>query len=118
MSTASKFDTNYIFLTFVTRYLPAGMVGLVLAMILGATMSSIASEMNALATVSIIDIYVEYKAGQSANPGRLGAGRNVGRAPHRARFANDSQGAAHAGGTGGRGPAGVRAGRLLRGPGC
>ena len=50
-------DTNYIFLTFVTTYLPAGLVGLVLAMILGATMSSIASEMNALATVSVIDIY-------------------------------------------------------------
>ncbi len=50
-------DTNYIFLTFVTKYLPAGVVGLVLAMILGATMSSIASEMNALATVSVIDVY-------------------------------------------------------------
>jgi SSS family solute:Na+ symporter len=50
-------DTNYIFLTFVTHYLPAGLVGLVLAMILGATMSSISSEMNALATVSVIDVY-------------------------------------------------------------
>ncbi len=50
-------DTNYIFLTFVTRYMPAGMVGLVLAVILGATMSSISSEMNSLATVSVIDIY-------------------------------------------------------------
>jgi SSS family solute:Na+ symporter len=50
-------DTNYIFLTFVTRYLPAGLVGLVLAVILGATMSSISSEMNALAAVSVIDIY-------------------------------------------------------------
>jgi Na+/proline symporter len=50
-------DTNYIFLTFVTRYLPAGIVGLVIAVILGATMSSISSEMNSLATVSVIDIY-------------------------------------------------------------
>jgi SSS family solute:Na+ symporter len=33
------------------------MVGLLLAMILGATMSSISSEMNALATESVIDIY-------------------------------------------------------------
>ena len=60
-------DTNYIFLTFVTSYLPAGLVGLVLAMILGATMSSIASEMNALATVSVIDIYKRHaqpKAGE------------------------------------------------------
>jgi Na+/proline symporter len=50
-------DTNYIFLTFVTRHLPEGMVGLTLAMILGATLSSIGSEMNSLATVSVIDIY-------------------------------------------------------------
>jgi SSS family solute:Na+ symporter len=49
--------TNYIFLTFITRYLPPGMVGLVLAMILGATTLSTASDMNAVATVSIIDIY-------------------------------------------------------------
>jgi SSS family transporter len=50
-------DTNYIFLTFVTRYLPPGLVGLVLAVILGATTASISSEMNALATVSVIDLY-------------------------------------------------------------
>jgi Na+/proline symporter len=50
-------DTNYIFLTFVTRHLPAGLVGLVLAVIFGATMSAISSEMNSLATVSMVDIY-------------------------------------------------------------
>ena len=50
-------DTNYIFLTFVTRSLPKGVVGLVLAVILGATLSSISSEMNALSTVSLVNIY-------------------------------------------------------------
>jgi SSS family transporter len=50
-------DTNYIFLTFVTEHLPAGLVGLVLAVILGATMASISGEMNSLATVSMVDIY-------------------------------------------------------------
>jgi SSS family transporter len=50
-------DTNYIFLTFVTRYLPAGLAGLVLAVIFGATMSAISAEMSALATVSMVDIY-------------------------------------------------------------
>jgi Na+/proline symporter len=50
-------DTNYIFLTFVTQHLPAGLVGLVLAVIFGATMSSISGEMNSLATVSMVDIY-------------------------------------------------------------
>jgi SSS family transporter len=50
-------DANYIFLSFVTRYMPAGIVGLILAAILGAAMSSIAGEINSLATVSVIDIY-------------------------------------------------------------
>ena len=50
-------DTNYIFLMFVTRHLPAGLVGLLMAVILGATMASISGEMNSLATVSVIDIY-------------------------------------------------------------
>jgi Na+/proline symporter len=50
-------DTNYIFLTFVTRYLPAGIVGLIIATIIGAAMSSVSSEINSLATVTVIDIY-------------------------------------------------------------
>ena len=50
-------DTNYIFLTFVMRYLPAGVVGLVLAVIFTAAMSSISGEINSLATVTVIDIY-------------------------------------------------------------
>jgi Na+/proline symporter len=58
-------DTNYIFLTFVTRHLPAGVVGLVVAMILGAAMSSFASEMSALGAVSVINLYDRY-AGRAA----------------------------------------------------
>ncbi len=50
-------DTNYIFLGFVTRYMPTGVVGLVLAAILAAAMSSTSAEINSLATVSVIDIY-------------------------------------------------------------
>jgi Na+/proline symporter len=50
-------DTNYIFLSFVTRYLPAGIVGLIMATIMGAAMSSVSSEINSLATVTVIDIY-------------------------------------------------------------
>jgi len=50
-------DTNYIFLTFVMRYLPTGIVGLVLAVIFTAAMSSSAGEINSLATVTVIDIY-------------------------------------------------------------
>jgi len=50
-------DTNYIFLTFVLRFLPAGVVGLVMAAIFCASMSSTASGLNSLASSSVIDIY-------------------------------------------------------------
>jgi Na+/proline symporter len=50
-------DTNYIFLSFVTRYLPAGVVGIIMAAIFAAAMSTISAEINSLATVSVIDIY-------------------------------------------------------------
>ena len=50
-------DTNYIFLNFVVHYLPVGLIGLVLAAILSASMSSTAAELNALASTTVIDIY-------------------------------------------------------------
>ena len=50
-------DTNFIFLTFVTEHLPAGIVGLVLAVIFGATMSAISAEMSALSAVTVVDVY-------------------------------------------------------------
>src|SRR5262249_55582926 len=50
-------DTNYIFLSYVTKYLPAGIVGLVIAVIFAAAMSTISGEINSLATVTVIDIY-------------------------------------------------------------
>ena len=50
-------DTNYIFLSFVTHYLPAGVVGLVIGVIFSAAMSAISGEINSLATVTVIDIY-------------------------------------------------------------
>ena len=53
-------DTNYIFLSFVTRYLPMGIVGLVIAVIFAATMSASSGEINSLATVSVVDLYQRY----------------------------------------------------------
>ena len=50
-------DTNYIFLTFVTRYLPAGLVGLILAAVFAAAMSASSGELNSLATATVIDLY-------------------------------------------------------------
>jgi SSS family transporter len=55
--TGAPNDTNFIFLTFVTTYLPAGVVGLVMASIFAAAMSTISAEVNSLATVTVIDIY-------------------------------------------------------------
>jgi SSS family transporter len=50
-------DTNYVFLHFVIHYLPAGIVGLIMAAILAAAMSTISGEINSLATVTVVDIY-------------------------------------------------------------
>lgn len=50
-------DTNYIFLSFVTQYLPRGLIGLLVAIILLASMGSTASALNSLASTSVVDIY-------------------------------------------------------------
>jgi Na+/proline symporter len=59
-------DVNYVFPTFVTRTMPVGLVGLVIAAIFAAAMSSIAAELNSLATSTVIDIYRRHlKPGQT-----------------------------------------------------
>lgn len=50
-------DTNYIFITYIVNYLPIGLIGLLLAAILAASMSSTSAELNSLASTSLIDIY-------------------------------------------------------------
>ncbi len=50
-------DVNYVFPTFVTTYLPIGLVGLIIAAIFAASMSTVAAELNSLATATIIDFY-------------------------------------------------------------
>ena len=50
-------DVNYVFPTFVTEQLHIGLVGLLIAAIFAAAMSSISSELNALSTSTIIDFY-------------------------------------------------------------
>ena len=50
-------DEDYIFIYYVLNYLPIGMVGLLIAVIFSAAMSSSASELNALATTTVVDIY-------------------------------------------------------------
>jgi SSS family solute:Na+ symporter len=50
-------DRDYIFLNFVLNNLPHGIIGLLLAVMFSAAMSSMASELNALASTSCVDIY-------------------------------------------------------------
>jgi solute:Na+ symporter, SSS family len=50
-------DVNYVFPTFITTRMPIGLVGLMIAAIFAAAMSSIAAELNSLATASVIDLY-------------------------------------------------------------
>ncbi|MBL8181543.1 MAG: sodium:solute symporter [Blastocatellia bacterium] len=50
-------DVNYVFPTFVLQNMPMGVIGLLIAAIFAAAMSSIAAELNALATATTIDFY-------------------------------------------------------------
>lgn len=50
-------DNNYIFLSFVTRYLPQGLIGLLIAIIFLASMGSTASALNSLTSTTVVDIY-------------------------------------------------------------
>jgi Na+/proline symporter len=57
---ASFNDVNYVFPSFVINNMPIGLVGLIIAAILAAAMSSVAAELNALATASTMDFYKRY----------------------------------------------------------
>ncbi|MGQ7944261.1 sodium:solute symporter [Flavobacterium sp. WC2509] len=50
-------DKDYVFFYFILNYLPKGLIGLLLAVIFSAAMSSTASGLNALASTTAIDIY-------------------------------------------------------------
>ncbi len=50
-------DKDYVFISFILAHMPTGLIGLLLAVIFCAAMSSTASELNALATTTTVDIY-------------------------------------------------------------
>lgn len=56
-------DKDYVFIHFILNNLPQGLVGLLLAVILSAAMSSTASELNALGTITALDLYKRNKKG-------------------------------------------------------
>jgi SSS family solute:Na+ symporter len=56
-SSSETNDKDYVFFHFILNYLPKGLIGLLLAVIMSAAMSSTASGLNALASTTAIDIY-------------------------------------------------------------
>jgi Na+/proline symporter len=50
-------DVNYVFPTFITTHMPVGLVGLLVAAILAAAMSTISAELASLSTATVIDFY-------------------------------------------------------------
>jgi hypothetical protein len=68
-------DTNYVFLNFVTDYLPIGIVGLIIALIFSAAMSSTSSELNALATTTSVDFYTRLFKREATEEQRLKASK-------------------------------------------
>ena len=59
-------DKDYVFISFILNNLPKGLIGLLIAVILSAAMSSTASELNALATTTTIDLYNRNKKNKSS----------------------------------------------------
>ena len=62
-------DSDYVFITFIINYLPVGVVGLLLAVIFSAAMSSTSGELNALGSTTVIDFYKRFfkKEGNQEN---------------------------------------------------
>ena len=60
-------DTNYIFLSYIIDHLPIGVVGFLIAMILLASMGSMASAFGSLTSISMVDIYQRFIKTDSSN---------------------------------------------------
>lgn len=57
---ASSNDVNYVFPSYLIAYVPAGILGLLIAVIFAAAMSSLDSELTALSSATVIDFYRRY----------------------------------------------------------
>ena len=60
-------DVNYVFPTFITTYMPIGLVGLLIAAIFAAAMSTISAELASLSTATIIDFYRRFGVRQATD---------------------------------------------------
>ena len=61
-------DKDYVFIHFILNYLPKGLIGLLLAVMLPARMSSTASELNALGTITALDIFKRHTDKNNEKP--------------------------------------------------
>ena len=64
-------DVNYVFPTFVLTHLPVGLVGLLIAAIFAAAMSTISAELASLSTATVIDFYRRFGSGKTASDSKL-----------------------------------------------
>jgi Na+/proline symporter len=68
-------DVNYVFPSFVVNNMPIGVVGLIIAAIMAAAMSSVAAELNSLATASTVDFYKRFIGRDASNAQLVTFGR-------------------------------------------
>ncbi|GGK60338.1 MULTISPECIES: sodium:solute symporter [Flavobacteriaceae] len=66
-NTAETNDKDYVFIHFILNNLPRGLIGLLLAVILSAAMSSTASELNALASITAMDLFKRNVKGEKSD---------------------------------------------------
>jgi solute:Na+ symporter, SSS family len=71
----SPVDSDYVFITFVLNYLPQGFIGLLLAVIFAAALSSTAAELNALGSTTFVDIYHNLRKKKTSDKHRVMASR-------------------------------------------
>ena len=64
-------DTDYVFITFILENLPKGLIGLLLAVIISAAMSSTAGEVSALATTTYVDYFQVFYGHKDHNEKRM-----------------------------------------------
>jgi SSS family solute:Na+ symporter len=68
-------DNNYVFLSFVTDHFPKGLIGLLIAIVLMASMGATSSAINSLASTTSIDIYKRFVRQNHTQSGYLSASR-------------------------------------------
>jgi SSS family solute:Na+ symporter len=70
-------DSDYVFISFITSYLPIGLIGLLVSVMISASMGSAASAFNALASTTVIDIYKRLLKQQASPEHYLQVSKNL-----------------------------------------